>query len=192
MVAEWTRHRSPESLLRCCYLQHIHLKYWHGSSMKKEHCKFIGAFEPTGTQVLEPAAWGAPLEAGYSSRPLFVAVTAAPKRDKVACSSAGTVTLDLSCSPHLEWPRLCHHLEQKGRMSSGDITSLSFAAGSGGAILRYMSVQRWCLNHFLLGFNGDIINISRMVCVYEVPSINWMHTPAALDISDGRSWPLLL
>lgn len=76
-------------------------------------------------------------------------------------------------------------------MSSGDITSLSFAAGSGGAVTRYMSVQRWCLNHFLLGFNGDIINISRMVHIYVVPRINWMHMPAALDISGGKSWSLL-
>lgn len=78
----------------------------------------------------EALATGAPLEAGYSSRPLYVAVAAAPKRDKVACSSAGTLALDLSCSPHLGGPRLCHHLAQKGRMSSGDITSLSFAVGA--------------------------------------------------------------
>lgn len=47
-----------------------------------------------------------------------------------------------------EVPRICHHLAQKGHMSSGDITSLGFAGGREGAVTGYTTIQRCCLMVF--------------------------------------------
>lgn len=129
--------------LRCYDIQ---INCWHRSSTLKEHHQFIGAFEliGTGSGCLRSSP-----ETGYSSSPLFLAVSA-PKRDNVTCSSVGTLTSDLFCSPHWEVPRLCHPLAQKGCVMSGDFTSLQFAGASGDTVMRYMTAHRYCLIVFEL------------------------------------------
>lgn len=118
---------------------------------KEHHHQFKAVFEllgkGSGCRRSSP-------ESGYSSSPLFLAVSA-PKGDKVTCSSAGTLTLDLFCSPHLEDPRLCH-LALKGCMSSSDITSPPRLLEEVGTDMRYMTEHRYCL----IGFELEPVSIS--------------------------------